>query len=324
MMNRAPPAEESGRDRSFDAEMSVNPALVASAAYANSFKALDPWFGATGFRTTELSYCSPLPFRETQVAEEFLVNTRLTRHDRESEASIAAYFTESAAVMLSLAGREEEGEHDSVELSDGDVLRMELGEALARRRSHRTYTGDTIDLDCLAAVLRGAAGVSARAHTETADGSPLTFELRTAPSAGGLYPIELHVAALRIRGLERGIYRYDSSGHHLVRTGAQQDLERLLGACAMPDEQISVSRANAVFLLIGQPWKSMRKYGPRGLRLLFLEAGAISQNVHLATAALGLGSVDCASVYDDEAHEVLGLDGLHEVLLHVLILGSIG
>jgi SagB-type dehydrogenase family enzyme len=92
----------------------------------------------------------------------------------------------------------------------------------------------------------------------------------------------------------------------------------------MPDEQISVSRANAVFLLIGQPWKSMRKYGPRGLRLLFLEAGAISQNVHLATAALGLGSVDCASVYDDEAHEVLGLDGLHEVLLHVLILGSIG
>jgi SagB-type dehydrogenase family enzyme len=66
----------------------------------------------------------------------------------------------------------------------------------------------------------------------------------------------------------------------------------------------------------------MRKYGNRGLRFLFLEAGAMAQNIHLACEALGLGSFDCASVYDDEVHEALGIDGLHESLLHTVIIGA--
>jgi SagB-type dehydrogenase family enzyme len=79
-----------------------------------------------------------------------------------------------------------------------------------------------------------------------------------------------------------------------------------------------------LLLLVGRPWRSMRKYGARGMRHVFLEAGAMAEHVHLAATALGLGSVDCSSVYDDEAHEALGMDGLYEALLHVVVVGSEG
>ena len=75
---------------------------------------------------------------------------------------------------------------------------------------------------------------------------------------------------------------------------------------------------------MGAPWRSMRKYGARGMRFLFLEAGAIAQNLNLACAGLGLGSLDCASLYDDEVHEALGADGLYEALLHAVIVGQAG
>jgi SagB-type dehydrogenase family enzyme len=90
----------------------------------------------------------------------------------------------------------------------------------------------------------------------------------------------------------------------------------------VPDELISLGRANVVFLLVGRPWKTMRKYGARGMRFLFLEAGAITQHINLAAVAAGFGSVECGSVYDDEVHEVLQLDGVYEAVLHSVVVGA--
>ena len=52
-----------------------------------------------------------------------------------------------------------------------------------------------------------------------------------------------------------------------------------------------------------------------------IAAGAMAQNVALATTALGYGSVDCASIYDDEVHEVLRFDGVASALIHTIIVG---
>jgi hypothetical protein len=32
--------------------------------------------------------------------------------------------------------------------------------------------------------------------------------------------------------------------------------------------------------------------------------------------------VDCASVFDDEVHEALGIDGLYECLVHAILVGT--
>ena len=119
------------------------------------------------------------------------------------------------------------------------------------------------------------------------------------------------------------LQRYRTEALAGVKTG-EDTIERLVGCFSVREEVITLQRAATVALLVARPWRSMRKYGPRGLRYALLEAGAIAQNIHLATQALGFASVDCASVVDDEVHETLGLDGLYQTLVHAIILGYAG
>jgi SagB-type dehydrogenase family enzyme len=214
-----------------------------------------------------------------------------------------------------------DGEDDgrTVELPPSIDLRRGIGDVLVRRRSKRQYTGDAIGADFLATIVRCASGITAEATVELMGGGETTVRFRAAPSGGGLYPVRLYVAALRVTGLERQLYEYDPRRDVLVHRGGT---EVLLDACPVSEHLISIRRAAAIALLVGRPWMSMRKYGPRGLRLLFLEAGAMAQNINLATEALGLGSVDCASFVDDDVHRVLGVDGLHEALLHAVVIGE--
>ena len=41
--------------------------------------------------------------------------------------------------------------------------------------------------------------------------------LRTTPSAGALYPLEIYVIVGNVDGLEPGVFRYISEGHKLIR-----------------------------------------------------------------------------------------------------------
>jgi SagB-type dehydrogenase family enzyme len=302
----------------------IDPRLVNAAAYTNLSKEVAPWVQATGFRTNALRYSTGSQSNDGSIAEDFLINSRLVRHDRESEASITSYFTDSATAMLSMLGHEEDPGLQVVSLPEGVRLHLEFGEAIARRRSIRTYTGDKLGLAYLATILRSAAGITGVADVDLALGGQSLLRFRAAPSAGGMYPIDLYVAALKVAGLDRGIYRYKPNEDTLVQVKGASDVEHLIGCFAAPDELISIRQANTVFLLVGQPWRSMRKYGDRGMRFLFLEAGAIAENINLATVALGFGSLDCASFYDDEVHEAMNLDGLYQALLHTVIVGYPG
>ena len=201
---------------------------------------------------------------------------------------------------------------------------MSLGDAISWRRSTRSYTGDPIDLRQLSALVVNAAGVTCHADVSLSDGSETTLHLRATPSGGGLYPVHLYVAALRVERLTRGIYRYDPLRHQLSQVGQPTDADALIDCFAVSDDALSLSRACAIFIMVGTPWRAMRKYGDRGMRYVFLEAGAMAEHINLTAAALGLGSVDCASIYEDEAHEVLELDGVHNAVVHTVVVGVPG
>jgi hypothetical protein len=80
---------------------------------------------------------------------------------------------------------------------------MSLEAALAARRSTRTLTRDSITLADVAQLLWSAQGVN------RPDGH------RTAPSAGGTYPLELYVVAARVRNLPAGVYHYVPRTHEI-------------------------------------------------------------------------------------------------------------
>jgi SagB-type dehydrogenase family enzyme len=301
-----------------DSPRSVDPALAGAAVYANSYRTLRPLIGSTGLRTHPLRY-EAARHADGRVAEEFLVNSRLLRRDVEFELSVGTHFTDSAQAMLSLAGAEGKRGFRTVPLPRSVELRLAFGETVRRRRSRRVYTGDAMPLAYLATIARAACGITG----QTAGDGQATLSLRSTASGGGLYPIDLHFAALRVDGLPRGTYLYDPRRDALWQTGDEADLDAVMAAFAAPDQVISTSQATAVCLLTGRPWRTMRKYGARGMRHLFLEAGAMAAHINLAATALGFGSVDCSSIYDDEAHEALRMDGLYEALVHSVVLGAV-
>jgi SagB-type dehydrogenase family enzyme len=298
--------------------------MAGAVAFVNSYKLIDRSTRSTGLRTHELRYRTLGDGEDARIAESFLLETRLRRGDWETESSIAAYFTDETILTLAARSRAEREAPGAIRLTAHERLPLTLENALQRRRSVRRYTGDSITLESLGALLRSAAGVTSESRAPLAGGGEAQLAFRTVASAGGLYPIDVVVAAMRVSRVPRGVYRYDPSGSQLVPFAGEDAVERLLCAFAVREELISLRRANALLLLVGQPWRSMRKYGPRGMRFVFIEAGGIAQNVALAATALGLGSVDCASTYDDEIHDALGIDGVFEALVHALVIGFPG
>jgi len=295
----------------------------AASAYDNAFKPFHAWVESTGFRTHALRHRTLGRGGDSRLAEEFLLNTRYERADRETETSIEAYFASAYTATLSELDNDEPVGLTEVVLPKGVPLSLAVGRAFARRSSGRIYTGDPIEIAYLASIVRSAAGVTREASVGS-PGGERTLRFRSAPSGGGLYPIALYVGAIRVTGLEVGVYRHHPRRDSLIRVGDATSVQRLLDSFAVHEEAITLERADAVMLLVGRPWRSMRKYGPRGLRYLFLEAGAIAQNVHLATQALGFASVDCASVVDEEVHATLELDGVYQALVHTILIGYSG
>jgi SagB-type dehydrogenase family enzyme len=182
-------------------------------------------------------------------------------------------------------------------------------DALARRRSVRAYSREPLALGDLSALLWAAAGVTARQEG---------YAFRTAPSAGGLYPIEHYVVANDVEGLEPGLYHYDVLGRALERLHAG-DL-RLPVARAALDQRVA-AEAQAVFIWTAVLERSRWKYGERFVRYVLLDAGHIAANVALAATALGLGTCQIAAFFDGEAADLLGVDPDAEPVVYMSTAG---
>jgi len=142
------------------------------------------------------------------------------------------------------------------------------------------------------------------------------FGLRTAPSAGALYPVETYLVVHSVEGIEPGVYHYAVETHELDQL--QVGDFRAVVARAALDQKIAY-RANVVFVWTAVFERSKWKYKQRAYRYLYLDAGHIAQNVALAAVALGLGSCQIAALYDDEANALLGVDGVDESVISPLL-----
>ena len=86
--------------------------------------------------------------------------------------------------------------------------------------------------------------------------------------------------------------------------------------------QSFMAKAGLVFIWSAILRRNMSKYGHRGLRYIFMDAGHICQNLLLAAEALGLGACPVAAFYDDELNTLLGLDGAEESVIYMAAVGA--
>jgi SagB-type dehydrogenase family enzyme len=196
----------------------------------------------------------------------------------------------------------------------GTVTRS-LEDVLQRRRSHHRFAGTPCRLAELATVLALGDGIVARQKGD--DGAE--FQLRTAPSGGGLYPVETFCLVFDVEGLEPGVYFYNAPRHRLERLAALDCRARLIQSSNLRDE---IQKAGfCVALSVVLP-RSSFKYGQRAYRFSLLEAGHIAQNVLLAAEGLGLGALPIGGFFDDQVNQLLQLDGCQEFVVYLVLVGQ--
>jgi len=164
--------------------------------------------------------------------------------------------------------------------------------ALALRRSVREFAPKPLPLAAVSQLLWAAQGVT---HP---DG------LRTAPSAGALYPLEVFLVASAVVGVEPGVYRYAPRRHRLTLHLAGDVRAEVVEATRGQDW---VAEAPAIVVLAGVIQRTSQKYGARAPRYVHMEMGHAAQNIYLQATALGLGTTLVGAFRDDQLAKVLGL-----------------
>lgn len=201
---------------------------------------------------------------------------------------------------------------ERVPLPQPDLSRpADLWQSMARRRSERDYTPDPLSLDDFVRLLWAAQGVTARA------GSHL---LRTAPSAGALYPFETYLYVDRVEEIPQGLYHFNVADFVLERL-QDGNFNRDITDAGLG--QPVVRRAAVVFIWTAMMLRCMIKYRDRAVRYIPMDLGHVCQNVQLAATAMGLGSCPIGAFYDDDFNGLLGVDGEDETVLYLITVGKL-
>jgi SagB-type dehydrogenase family enzyme len=204
-------------------------------------------------------------------------------------ASVAGYLLFPGPVH----GQETRPDSNRIELPaptlDG---KTSVEQALGNRRSRRSPGAGALTLTEISQLLWAAQGV-------TGDG-----RLRTAPSAGALYPLELYLVSGGVDGLEAAAYRYVPA-EHALELSVPGDLRARLQAAALG--QSWVGEAPAALVIAGVVARTAAKYGRRAERYVLIEVGAAVQNVYLQCESLELSTVMVGAFRDADVDAVLQL-----------------
>lgn len=196
------------------------------------------------------------------------------------------------------------------ELIDLPTPRAEGGlsveRALQQRRTVRDFGRTPLTLQQAAQILWSAQGVTRD------DG------LRTSPSAGALYPLQLYLVAGGVAGLAPGIYRYEPERHRLRRMAAGDRRAELARAAL---DQTWLAQAPAILVFGAIESRTTRKYGSRGIGYVYIEVGHAAQNVFLQAESLGLGAAVVGAFEDGPVAALLGM-GREERPLYLMPVGA--
>jgi len=161
-----------------------------------------------------------------------------------------------------------------------------LESTISTRRSHRNFLKRSLTLQQVGQLAWAAQGL------ETPGG------YRTTPSAGATYPLELFVVN------RDGLFRYLPVEHSLEKV-SDKDLRAGLAGAACGQNFIEAAPVTLVFA--AQFTRTTARYGERGVRYVYMEAGHAAENVQLQAQALNLGSVAVGAFDDASVRKVLSL-----------------
>lgn len=199
---------------------------------------------------------------------------------------------------------------EKIKLPEAKFKGLILEEAIKNRRSVRKYSDKPLNLDEISQLLFSAQGIT---------GTSYGHRLRTAPSAGALYPFEIYLVVNRGEKIKPGVYHYLAEEHNLELL-QEGDFREKIKIATLGQEP--VANASVVFILTAVSERTTKKYGDRGYRYIHIEAGHIGQNILLQATSLGLGAVPIGAFSDEEVNRLLTLDSKRQSVIYLIAVGK--
>ena len=184
---------------------------------------------------------------------------------------------------------------------------IDLESTMLKRRSTRAYSGASLSLDELRALLDFTYQPQDYAG-QNLDPNPDYFALDL---------LETFIAVSAVTGLEEGCYYYAPKAQELRQIRFKNFRQELHYLCLGQD----LGRdAAAVVFHTADLSKAVAKYGDRVYRYLHADAGHLGQRLNLAAIHLGLGVSGIGGFFDDQVNEVLGIPS-DEAVIYITTLG---
>ncbi len=196
-----------------------------------------------------------------------------------------------------------------IKLTVPEIPAANLGDLIVIRRSVRHFAAQSLSLEQISRMLLSAYGL-----TSNRGG----YAHHSIPSGGALYPMEIYLIASHVEGLTEGLYHFQTRDSSLILL-KKGDFNKQLHAAS--NKQESVGNSPAAIVITSRFERMTQKYADRGYRYIYMEAGAICQNIYLQAAELGLGTVAVGAFNDDRLNALLEIDGTHEAGLLIMPLG---
>ena len=173
-----------------------------------------------------------------------------------------------------------------------------LENVILGRRSNRNLSRDITDEE-ISQILWAAQGITSKEG------------LRTVPSAGALYPLEIYLLS------SKGVFRYLPSGHE-IEAVRERDARRDVANAAL--QQRFISKAPLVVVISAVFERVTRVYGKRGRRYVHVEVGHAAQNILLQATALELKTTPVGAFDDKSVREAID-SPLDHAPLYIIAIG---
>ncbi len=180
--------------------------------------------------------------------------------------------------------------------------KMSVEEALKKRRTVRQFANRGLELAQVSQLLWGT------------DGTSDPRGLRTAPSAGATYPLDIYlvVGERGVMGLAAGLYHYFPKTHSLELT-QKGDLRAKVARASL--NQTWMTEAPVMVVFAAEYRRCTARYGERGVRYTHMEVGHAGQNLFLQAEALGLACGIVGAFEDRSLSDILHLPQQQEPFL---------
>ncbi len=186
---------------------------------------------------------------------------------------------------------------------------MTLAQAMASRRTRREFSQLAVPVQIVHRLLWAAYGASEDSGK------------RTAPSAHALHPLRLYTSIGRVEGIAPGVHAAAPDTLQMS-CHVDRDVRTELEAAALEDQPWIGSAAAIItvcadLVAATSTFAEQPPYGTRGLRYVYIEAGAAAQNIYLQATAEGLACVLVAGFQDEATAKVLNLAAPVAPVLHM-------